>query len=82
MTDTTAALSFAKDIRPMFTQTDIDHMRAFMDLSSRDSVFEHADAIYETVSSGAMPPRSSGEPAWTPQMCATFMQWQSQGGPA
>ncbi len=81
MTDSMAALSFERDIRPMFTQMDIDHMSAFMDLASRDSVFENAEAIYETVSTGAMPPRSSGEPAWTPEMCATFKQWQSQGGP-
>jgi hypothetical protein len=81
MTDSTA-VSFERDIRPMFTQMDIDHMIAFMDLSSRDSVFENADAIYRVVSSGSMPPPSSGEAPWTPQMCATFKQWQSQGGPA
>lgn len=65
----------------MFTQTDIDHMMAFMDLSNRDSVFANAEGIYDTVSSGSMPPSSSGEAAWTPEMCATFKQWQSQGGP-
>jgi hypothetical protein len=82
VTDSTSTLSFAKDIRPMFTQTDVDHMIAFMDLSDRGSVFENADAIHGAVSSGTMPPRSSGEPAWTPEMCATFKRWQDQGGPA
>jgi hypothetical protein len=81
MTDSSAPLSFAKDIRPMFTQLDVDHMMAFMDLSNRDSVFQNADAIYGVVTSGSMPPRSSGESAWTPQMCARFKDWQTQGGP-
>lgn len=81
MTESTAPLSFERDIRPMFTHMDVDHMIAFMDLSSRDSVFQNADAIYSVVSSGSMPPSSSGEAAWTPEMCAMFQQWQSQGGP-
>jgi hypothetical protein len=75
------ALSFATDIRPMFTQTDVDHMSGMMDLSNRDSVLEHADAIYEAVSSGSMPPPSSGE-RWTPEMCARLKQWRDQGGAA
>jgi hypothetical protein len=74
------ALSFARDIRPMFTQTDIDHMKAMMDLSDRDSVREHADAIYQVVASGSMPPANSGEPRWTAEMCARFKQWADQGG--
>lgn len=81
MQDSTAPLSFATDIRPMFTQMDVDHMSAFMDLSNRDSVFENADGIYDTVLSGVMPPQSSGETRWTPEMCATFKRWQEQGGP-
>jgi hypothetical protein len=75
-----ATLSFAKDIRPMFTDMDVDHMKKAMDLSNRDSVFQHAKAIYETVSSGSMPPKSSGEARWTPEMCAKFKTWQEQGG--
>jgi hypothetical protein len=76
------SLSFAKDIRPMFTETDVAHMQFAFDLSDRDSVFEHADAIYSSVSSGYMPPKSSGQPQWTPEMCATFKEWKDQGGPA
>jgi hypothetical protein len=73
-------LSFEKDIRPMFTQMDVDHMAAMMDLSNRDSVLENADAIYSTVSSGAMPPSNSGEPRWTPEMCEKFRTWKEEGG--
>jgi hypothetical protein len=80
MPDTGAPLSFTRDIRPMFTKMDVDHMNFVMDLSDRDSVFAHADAIYAAVSGGSMPPKSSGEPQWTPEMCATFKRWQDQGG--
>ena len=48
------AVSFKSDIRPMFTDMDIEHMRKAMDLSSRDSVFLRAEAIYKSVSSGHM----------------------------
>ena len=73
-------VSFKRDIRPMFTDMDVEHMRKAMDLSSRDSVFLHAGAIYEAVSSGHMPPAASGEPRWTPEMCTRFKTWQDQGG--
>jgi len=73
-------LSFAKDIRPMFTEMDVAHMKpAGIDLSDANSVKVHADAIYQTVSSGVMPPPSSGEARWSTQMCETFKQWQQEG---
>ncbi len=76
-----ASLSFAKDIRPMFTDTDVAHMKAAgMDLSSYDDVKRHAFAIYAVVSEGTMPPPGTGE-KWSAQMCATFKQWQDQGCP-
>jgi hypothetical protein len=64
-----ATLSFATDIRPMFTDLDIAHMKhAGMDLSDRDSVAAHADAIYGAVAAGTMPPPGDGEDRWTPAM--------------
>ena len=75
------SLSFAKDIRPMFTDTDVDHMQsAGLDLSSRDEVAKSADAIYQTVSDGSMPPPGSGE-TWTVEMCDRFKRWKDQGCP-
>ena len=74
------ALSFAKDIRPMFTDMDVAHMQgAGIDLSDRAEVEAHADAIYETVSDGSMPPRNSGEERWSPEMCERFKKWHEQG---
>jgi hypothetical protein len=75
-------LSFAGDIRPMFTDIDVAHMKnAGIDLSDKDEVMTHADAIYQTVSAGTMPPPSSGEARWTPEMCDRFKRWQDAGFP-
>lgn len=74
-------LSFAKDIRPIFTAMDVDHMtRLGMNLGDRDTVLQNAAAIYAAVSSGSMPPPASGEPRWTPEMCERFKTWWDQGG--
>jgi uncharacterized membrane protein len=80
MTDA-AKLSFARDIRPMFTDIDVDHMQALgIDLSSKDDVEEHADGIFQQVSAGTMPPPGTGE-QWTDEMCERFQAWQMQGCP-
>jgi hypothetical protein len=75
-----SAPSFAKDIRPMFTDMDVEHMKPFdIDLSNKADVEAHADAIYSTVSQGIMPPRGSGEARWTDEMCARFDRWRKTG---
>jgi hypothetical protein len=38
-------VSFANDIRPLFTQIDINHMAFFCDLSSYDDVKTNAQEI-------------------------------------
>jgi hypothetical protein len=76
------SLSFAKDIRPMFTDLDVDHMKpAGMDLSNYDDVKKHAIAIYAAVSEGIMPPSGWNEERWTQEMCNAFKLWQEQGCP-
>ena len=75
------ALSFAKDIRPMFTDVDVSHMKPLgIDLSNKDDVQASADDIYKVVSDGSMPPPNTGE-RWTQEMCARFKQWQTDGCP-
>lgn len=75
-------LSFEKDIRPMFTDMDVEHMKPLgFNLTSRDDVETAAEAIYMTVTEGTMPPRNSGEPRWTPEMCERFKLWRDQGCP-
>jgi hypothetical protein len=77
--ETSGNLSFARDIRPMFTDIDVDHMkRAGMDLSDRDDVEKHAASILDVVTDGSMPPKGTGE-TWTPEMCGTFKRWTEQG---
>jgi hypothetical protein len=76
------ALNFEKDIRPMFTDLDVAHMKpAGIDLSSASDVKVNADAIYAAVSGGTMPPPSSGEARWSNEMCERFKRWQDQGCP-
>jgi hypothetical protein len=73
-------LSFKTDIRPMFTDMDVDHMQGFgLDLSSYEDVVRLADSILQTVTSGSMPPSSSGESRWTEAMCETFKRWKDGG---
>jgi hypothetical protein len=75
-------LSFAKDIRPMFTDMDVEHMKPLgMDLSDYADVKAKSDAIYEVVSYGSMPPRGSGEDRWSAETCERFKQWRDQGCP-
>jgi hypothetical protein len=74
-----ADLSFARDIRPLFTDLDVSHMKPFgIDLSERDDVEKHAQAILRTITDGSMPPKGTGE-RWTPEMCARFKSWADNG---
>jgi tyrosinase len=73
-------LSFARDIRPLFTQEDVDHMLRVdpsLDLGSYDSVKAHASSIYRRVSLGEMPP---GKP-WPQEQVAAFKQWMDEQHP-
>jgi hypothetical protein len=75
-----ATMSFAADIRPLFTDIDIDHMKPQIDLGSKDDVTANAAKILVVVTSGAMPPPGEHR-RWTPEMCDTFKLWIDQGCP-
>ena len=78
------ALSFASDIRPMFTAMDQDHMLnqiGLFDLWNYSDVKSNAPAILNAVQSGSMPPSDSGEPPWTPGQVAKFKQWMDENSP-
>lgn len=65
-------------IRNMFTQTDIDHMKAQgLDLTNYESVKNSAGGIYGQVASGHMPP---GNP-WSQDWVDTFLAWMSADYP-
>jgi hypothetical protein len=71
------ALSFAKDIRPLFRDTpDVDTMKDFgLDLSSFDDVKAHAEDIYARLLDGNMP---CDEP-WPKDQTASFKRWMEEG---
>ena len=71
------ALSFAKDIRPLFRETpDVDTMKDFgLDLSSFADVKAQAEEIYARVLDGTMP---CDEP-WAKDQIALFKRWIEEG---
>jgi hypothetical protein len=79
------AVSFARDIRPLFTDMDVEHMKGGGVLLDdfdylRDPA--HAQQVLDAVSAGTMPPGDSGEPPWTPEQVQLFRDWIGAGYPA
>lgn len=75
------ATSFARDIKPLFTALDREHMMGSFDLWDYEDVKANASAIYGTVEDGSMPPSGSGE-RWSADMVARFKSWMDEGYPA
>jgi hypothetical protein len=70
--------SFVKDIRPMFREVDIDHMKHHqLDLSSYDEVSLRAHDILSQVSNGTMPPPP--DTPWSQDQVHLFKDWIDQG---
>ena len=71
------ALSFAKDIRPLFRDTpDVDTMKDVgLDLSSYGDVKATAARIYERLQDGTMP---CDEP-WPQERLGLFKRWMDEG---
>jgi hypothetical protein len=71
------ALSFAKDIRPLFRDTpDVDSMKEYgLDLSSYSEVKGQAEIIYERLQDGSMP----CDGAWPEERLALFRRWMDEG---
>ncbi len=72
-----AALSFARDIRPLFRDKDITAMKHFggFDLSSHADVSENSDEILQRLEAGSMP----CDGAWAAANVARFRQWIDDG---
>jgi hypothetical protein len=75
--------SFQTDIRPLFTERDIEGMRKGFDLTSYDEVKKHAAAIYDRIRGigGAVmpPPPPMGEGAWPQSRIELFANWMADG---
>ena len=75
-----SGVTWTKDIKQLFNETDIDHMKTKgIDLSSYNDVKINAVAIYGRVKSGSMPPPPLER--WTDDMVNIFGLWIQQGTP-
>ena len=77
------AVSFAKDIKPLFRPIDIQHMkphRVMLDdytyMSDASNDHANAQAVFDQLSSNLMPP---GGPFWTADQLALFSTWMQDG---
>ena len=77
--------SFQNDIRPLFTQRDIEGMKKGFNLESYDEVKKHATAIYDRIRGidGALmpPPPPRGEGPWPQSRIELFAKWLADGFP-
>ena len=82
---TTKTTSFQKDVRPLFTERDIQGMKKGFDLTSYDDVKKHAVAIYDRIRGigGALmpPPPPRGEGPWQQSWIELFAKWMADGFP-
>lgn len=69
--------SFARDIRGLFRDSDVDEMKFAFDLSQYADVKSNAEAIYDRLADGSMP---CDEP-WPADRLATFKDWMDEGCP-
>jgi len=80
------AVSFAADIKPLFTPTDIDHMSWYCDLTNYDAVKTNAPGILSRLKGQGgkvmpPPPAKGGDGPWPPARIAIFQAWIDQGCP-
>jgi hypothetical protein len=72
--------SYATDVRPKFTDEDVEHMKDFgIDLSDYASVVDNADLILTRLKDkdNPMPPAPPGP--WSPEWIECFEQWIANG---
>jgi len=77
--------SFAADIRPLFTDRDIQAMSKAFNLAKYDDVKAHAAIIYDRIRAigGAVmpPPPPRGEGPWPQARIDLFAKWIADGCP-
>ena len=75
--------SFQADIRPLFTEQDIDAMSKAFNLANYGDVKVHAAAIYDRIRGigGAVmpPPPPRGEGPWPQSRIELFAKWMADG---
>lgn len=73
-----STLSFARDILPLFRESDRDAMKFAFDLWDYNDVRTHAQDILERLGDGSMP--CDGE--WPEEQITKFERWMEVGMPA
>jgi hypothetical protein len=68
-------LSFARVIRPLFRDEDVEAMRYAFDLGDHEQVRNNAQEIYERLADGSMP----CDGAWPADQIALFRRWVDEG---
>ncbi|MCC7021535.1 MAG: hypothetical protein IT338_01835 [Thermomicrobiales bacterium] len=68
-------MSFATDIKPLFSEEDRKSMDFAFDLWSYDDVKAHADLILERLEDGSMP----CDKPWPDEQIARFREWIAEG---
>jgi hypothetical protein len=76
-------VSFAKDVLPLFTALDIEHMND-QDVYLSDHTYmsdpDNAAAVLETLANGSMPPTwGGGGGAWPEDKVVLFRSWIEGG---
>lgn len=78
----TRALSFERDIRPLFRQVDVEHM-AGLDVLLDDYAYmsnaQNAQATYDRLKGTKQPQMPPGGPFWSDEQLSLFAQWMEQG---
>jgi hypothetical protein len=71
-------MSFERDIKPLFRESDRESMRETFDLWSYEDVKENADRIILVLEAGSMP----CDGPWPEDQVATIRAWIEAGTPA
>ena len=76
-------VSFFKDVRPMFREVDIDHMKVhgvrlddYQYISDATSNYANAKAVQDSLAGQTMPP---GGPFWTAEQLDLYGKWRTDG---
>ena len=82
METTDSSPSFEKDIRPLFSSDDIDHMAAMgvlLDDYQYMSDPGNAQAVYDYLAGALEPRMPPGGPYWTDEQLDLFSTWMKSG---
>jgi hypothetical protein len=71
------AVTYARDIRPLFRERDVNSMSFAFDLSSYDDVRANAEEIYGRLADGSMP----CDQRWPTEDVERFRTWIDNGSP-